>query len=176
MREIITYKTINVSDKSDKDMISKLIKNIRNEPIEIRGITSVFFILQLFVELRKYATEVIYRKSEEDQAVLVFSSLNKEEYNHPIFVEEISEITEEKWKELQQKSINANTDNLDIEKLWEESDQDLKTFRDNLWSISDEIKKLHMKLNTKEPILYLLTVNRFYPHVDSIYLEDKKIK
>lgn len=180
-REFIEYNTLNLSQQEEESTIDQQIKKytskVNNEPVELVGECSMELLLKMFLELRKYATELVFRVNDRDEGLVVFSMLDEEKYQRAGDIKRLSSISEEKYNEIKQNRDKAEQKRLDIRKLWEQSDQNLEQLTHSLWQVDEQsLEELTIE-NTDE--LYkpaLITLNHFYPHCEAIFYSNKQLK
>ncbi|MFB6226620.1 MAG: hypothetical protein ABEJ02_04680 [Candidatus Paceibacteria bacterium] len=106
-REFIEYNTLNLpQQKEDIDNIDQQIKKytskIDNEPVELVGRCSMELLLRLFLEFRKYATELVFRACDQNDGLVIFSILDEKEYQRAGNIERLPPINEEQYNKVKQ--------------------------------------------------------------------------
>ncbi|MFB6226612.1 MAG: hypothetical protein ABEJ02_04640 [Candidatus Paceibacteria bacterium] len=147
-----------------------MTEGIKNEPVEIRNGSDSMLILRLYLSLRDFATEIIYRADEEPDAVLITSLIDSDYYFRPEYV---------KKYDLSVPEANLDEDRpessqIDLKETWRESGEDIAEYIENIKTYKIPVEKIALSGDIETPPL-LLTVEYFYPYVKQFYFNNNRL-
>lgn len=154
-------------------------KSLAVQPVELKGEAKLKEVLLFFSSIRGFIPEVIYRPGKNHNAILIYSTLNDEQYLRPLGVKESPEVWSEKeladFDKAQTKDKNVSLE-LDFSKLGKiNGDFSEKKFYQNLYKISPD--KARVVLRGQCPVLpALIAVNWFLPFAKTVFYKNTKLK
>lgn len=153
-------------------------KNLPTQPVELKGGIKLKDVLLFFSSIRGFISEVIYRPKENEDAVLIYSTLNDEQYIRPHDVRENPTVWSKKdlanFDKAQAKdsAVFAEVDFFELGKVSGGFNE--KKFYNNLYKISPN--KERVVLRGQCPILpALIAANWFLPFAKAIFYENTKL-
>ena len=87
-KTLIDYYIIDLSKirEDQVEFVLQELNNIGNIPVKLRGNTSLFILAKVFVTLRNKAEEIVYQKSNDQSAVVLYSQLDPKQYVRPYHI------------------------------------------------------------------------------------------
>ncbi len=160
-----------------EDLIRHMISGIQNEPVEIFGQAPPLFIAMLFLRLKDVATEIIYRRNEDEEATVLFTLLADEEIIRPHNVSQPMFWSEQEFDAFDkaQEEDSEKDLELDIEKIWKDVGEDVRAFLTNIYSHSSE--KDVVTLTSSAPVVpFLFSVNWFSLSAGPLFVNKFQLK
>ncbi|MBI2458929.1 MAG: hypothetical protein HYV53_00045 [Parcubacteria group bacterium] len=154
------------------------LKSLTNQPIELSGETNLKDALLFFSSIRGFIPEVIYRSGKNQDAVLIYSTLNDEQYLRPLGIRESPIIWTKKdldsfdKAQAKDKAVFAELDFFELGKVSGGFNE--KKFYQNLYKISPNKEKAVLRGQCLT-LPALIAVNWFWPFAKSVFYENEKL-
>lgn len=162
--ELLEYRVVDLSQlfldtkESENDtssFFSSFTGGKTNQAFELRGEPKDFLLtLRFFIWLRRFATEICYRRALGDVGTVLCSVYGMGDRIRPHWVQDLGELSQEMMKQLDKQSekILQMTEEVDVATLWDEvekkfSPDSLLAFVYMLDSTTEERERVNIKGN-----------------------------
>lgn len=81
--------SVGATQENAVNIVERVVAEVGNVPVELRGKAPLFFVFPLFVRLKDVASEIIARESETASAVVLFTLLDPKKWTRPMNVDEL---------------------------------------------------------------------------------------
>ena len=188
LEEFLNYSVVKLSqfkvkNQAQRDtLIKKIITGCTNEAVVLQGEAPLDFVLPLFIKMTGVFREIVWRKTETDTAILLYSTIE----DPAVIIRSIKVVPPAVWtdKELGEASKKQKNDkrkelNLNLNKLWllakKHEKDSLKNFLKALYGLS--AKKDKVVLSGKCPVVpAILAMQWFLFKTKEVYYEKLKLK
>ncbi len=157
-----------------KRLMDRLLSDVGNEPVELRGVSSTAFLMRLYPQLRARATEIVYRPQADGPRLIVFS-LQGEDVLRPSDVETpllpiVAEGAFDRWLEESAKPLTLDWKVIQ-EVYGPSSITGLdRAYLQDLYALSPLRQSVNLQ-GDFSPLSTIFTLNWFLPFAKSIWHE-----
>jgi hypothetical protein len=174
MEEILAYQVLSLDELTPLNWQKKAAGS-KSQCIELCGTKNHLLALKTLRFLLSNAAEIIYRENEKNDSIVVYSSLPEAGFLRPAGVKKIHWTADDfHYFEDEHKLDSTPTLELDVDKLWRESEKDDQKFLSKIFCFNPRKEKVILSGATSRALI--LGAGYFLNFATAVFYGDEKIK